>query len=215
MFTGLITDCGRIIAVAERDAGRLFRIATGYDAADIAMGASIACNGVCLTVVGKSEPGAPDWFEVEAWAEALARTNAADWAEGSVINLERSLRMGDELGGHMVSGHVDDRANVVSVSAEGEARRFVLEAPAALMRYISPKGSIALDGTSLTVNAVEGNRFDVLLIRHTLEVTTWGAIVPGTQVNIEVDQLARHVVRLLDHYQGINAAKAVNDPPCG
>lgn len=208
MFTGLISDCGRIIAVTERDAGRLFRIATRYDAAEIADGASIACNGVCLTVVGKSAAGHPHWFEVEAWAEALALTNAADWVEGSVINLERSLKMGDELGGHMVSGHVDGRARVVSVSREGAARRFVLEAPDELMRYIAPKGSIALDGTSLTVNAVEGNRFDVLLIRHTLNVTTWGDIVPGKSVNIEVDQLARHVVRLLDHYHNTMTANA-------
>lgn len=198
MFTGLISDQGTIVEVTALDCGKLFRIETAYDPAEIDIGASIACNGVCLTVVGLSKDASTGWFEVEAWEEALRLTNAARWSAGTRINLERSLRQGDELGGHMVSGHVDDVAEVIDIRPEGEAKRFILRAPEALSKFIVPKGSVALDGTSLTINRVEGSTFDVLLIRHTLDVTTWGAMAVGATVNIEVDQMARYVARLIE-----------------
>jgi riboflavin synthase len=201
MFTGIITDIGEITAATPRDGGKRFRIATAYDADSIAMGASIACSGVCLTVVAKgkdTDRNRRDWFEVEAWEEALRLTTAAMWREGTRLNLERSLKMGDELGGHIVTGHVDGQGLIVERRAEGDAVRFIIDAPADLARFIAQKGSVALDGTSLTVNRVEGNRFDVLLIDHSLSVTTWGAAQSGDRVNLEIDPLARYVARLAE-----------------
>lgn len=199
MFTGIVSDIGRIERVTPLDEGVRLRVATSYDPAGIEIGASIACSGVCLTVVALPEPGANErWFEVEAWEEALRLTTAASWREGTAINLERALKLGDELGGHMVTGHVDGRATIVERREEGDAVRFVLEAPRHLARFIAAKGSVALDGTSLTVNAVAGNRFDVLLIRHSLAVTTWKDRRVGDAVNLEVDMMARYVARLAE-----------------
>ncbi|MDZ7602651.1 MAG: riboflavin synthase [Hoeflea sp.] len=197
MFTGIITDIGRVAAVTARDQGLALRIETAYDPAGIDIGASIACSGVYLTVTALPLQGDnARWFEVEAWEEALRLTTIGGWAAGTPVNLERSLKIGDELGGHMVSGHVDGQAQIIAIKDEGEARRFTLRAPEALSRFIAPKGSVALDGTSLTVNAVDGADFDVLLIRHSLAVTTWGARAVGDQVNLEVDQMARYAARL-------------------
>ena len=197
MFTGIITDIGKVSEVTERDQGVGLRIETAWDPAGIDIGASIACSGVCLTVTALPQQGDnARWFEVEAWEEALRLTTISRWTAGSRINLERSLKMGDELGGHMVSGHIDGQAEIIAIKDEGEARRFTLRAPEALSRFIAPKGSVALDGTSLTVNAVEGTDFDVLLIRHSLEVTTWGERSVGNHVNLEVDQMARYAARL-------------------
>lgn len=196
MFTGIITDVGRVSRVEKRGDTR-FTIATGYDVPSIDLGASIACNGCCLTVV---EKGA-DSFLVEASAETLSKTTLASWAEGTRINLERALRVGDELGGHIVSGHVDGVATIVSIVPEGDSKRFTFEAPAPLARFIAPKGSVTLDGTSLTVNEVEGVRFGVNIIPHTQTVTTWGSLKPADRVNIEIDMLARYVARLAE-FQG-------------
>lgn len=197
MFTGIVSDIGRIETATDLPGGRRFRIATRYDPADILLGASISCSGVCLTVVELPSQGAASrWFDVEAWEEALRLTTAGEWVVGSRVNLERALKVGDELGGHLVSGHVDGQASIVARQDEGEAVRFTLEAPADLARYIAQKGSICLDGTSLTVNGVSENRFDVLLIRHSLEVTTWGEKRVGDRVNLEVDQIARYAERL-------------------
>jgi riboflavin synthase len=195
MFTGIITDIGRIEAVEHKGDTRL-RIGTAYDTASIDMGASIACSGVCLTVVDKGA----DWFAVEVSAETLSRT-AGEWSEGTPLNLERALRVGDELGGHIVTGHVDGVGTVVEVTPEGDSSRIVIEAPAALAPYIAAKGSVALDGISLTVNAVEdlpagGVRFGINVIPHTQAMTTWGDIAPGRAVNIEIDVLARYLGRM-------------------
>ncbi|KJS19838.1 MAG: riboflavin synthase subunit alpha [Hoeflea sp. BRH_c9] len=199
MFTGIITDIGRVAAVTARDQGVSLRIETAWDPAGIDIGASIACGGVCLTVTALPQQGDNSrWFEVEAWEEALRLTTIATWSDGARINLERSLKIGDELGGHMVSGHVDGQAEIIAIKDEGEARRFALRAPVALSRFIAPKGSVALDGTSLTVNAVDGADFDVLLIRHSLSVTTWGERAVGDHVNLEVDQMARYAARLAE-----------------
>jgi riboflavin synthase len=203
MFTGIITDIGRVAAISQRDQGLRLRIETSWDPSTIDIGASIACSGTCLTVTGLPEQGDNTrWFEVEAWEEALRLTTIGKWREGTRINLERSLRMGDELGGHMVSGHVDGLAELVSVTDEGEARRFTLRAPEQLARFIAPKGSVALDGTSLTVNGVNGSEFDVLLIRHSLEVTTWAERQTGDLINLEVDQMARYAARLAEMTPG-------------
>ena len=197
MFTGIVTDVGKVERVTALAEGRRLRIASAYDPATIAIGASIACAGVCLTVTALPEPGAnARWFEVEAWEEALRLTTAADWQAGTRLNLERALKIGDELGGHIVSGHVDGRARIVERREEGDAVRFTLEAPRELARFIAPKGSVALDGTSLTVNRVDGVRFDALLIRHSLEVTTWGGRQAGDEANIEIDTMARYAARL-------------------
>lgn len=199
MFTGIVTDIGRVAAVQPLSQGVRLRIETAYDPATIAIGASIACAGVCLTVVALPEAGANTrWFEVEAWEEALRLTSARDWEAGSRLNLERALKIGDELGGHIVSGHVDGTATILARRDEGDAVRFTLEAPPQLARFIAPKGSVALDGTSLTVNGVDGNRFDVLLIHHSLAVTTWGERQPGDFVNLEVDTMARYAARLVE-----------------
>ena len=199
MFTGIVTDVGSLERITPRDGGLRLRIATAYDPATIDMGASIAHAGVCLTVVALPQPGDNGrWYEVEAWEEALRLTTIGSWTEGTRINLERALKIGDELGGHIVSGHVDGMAVIVARQDEGEAVRFTLEAPPDLARYIAPKGSVALDGTSLTVNRVERNLFDVLLIHHTLEVTTWGERRTGDRVNIEIDTMARYAARLAE-----------------
>ncbi len=199
MFTGIITDIGTVHSVRPRDGGLRFRIETGYDPGSIDIGASIACSGVCLTVVALPDPGSNQrWFEVEAWEEALRLTTLAGWREGTRINLERALKVGDELGGHIVSGHVDGAARIVERCEEGEAVRFTIEAPKDLAKFIAPKGSVALDGTSLTVNGVKEDRFDVLLIHHSLSVTTWGDRQVGDHVNIEVDTMARYAARLAE-----------------
>lgn len=197
MFTGIVTDIGEIKTIAPLDKGIRLRIGTEYDPATIAIGASIACAGVCLTVVTLPSEGSR-WFEVEAWEEALRLTTAGNWQVGSHLNLERALKIGDELGGHIVSGHVDGMAEIVERIDEGDAVRFRLRAPRALSKFIAPKGSIALDGTSLTVNGVDGDLFDVLLIHHSLGVTTWGARQVGDRVNLEVDTMARYAARLME-----------------
>jgi len=196
MFTGIITDIGTVLALEQR--GDLHaRIATGYDVAGIDIGASIACDGVCLTVVALG--GAPQgWFAVEISAETVACTNLAGWRVGRRINLERALRVGDELGGHIVSGHVDGVAQVLALHPEGDSLRLRLRAPEALARFIAPKGSVALNGTSLTVNEVDGCAFGVNLIAHTRQVTTWGGVAAGDRINLEVDTMARYVARLRD-----------------
>lgn len=194
MFTGIVTDIGVIERVEQLNQGRRLRVRSGWDLSDLALGASVAHAGVCLTVVAIGG----GWFESEAWEEALRLTTLGGVHVGDRLNLERSLRMGDELGGHLVSGHVDGTALILGRAEAGDAVRFTLEAPAELARFIAPKGSVALDGTSLTVNGVDGGRFDVLLIRHTLDVTTWGERRAGDRVNLEVDQMARYAARLAE-----------------
>lgn len=197
MFTGIITAVGTVEKIEKLNEGLKLRIASDYDVATIALGASIACSGVCLTVVAMSALDANrSWFEVEAWEEALRLTTISSWQEGQYINLERSLKLGDEMGGHLVSGHVDGTAEIIARQEEGDAVRFRFKVPETLAPFIAQKGSVALDGTSLTVNQVEGVTFDVLIIRHTLQVTTWGERKSGDKVNIEIDQLARYAARL-------------------
>ncbi|TWF56730.1 riboflavin synthase [Neorhizobium alkalisoli] len=197
MFTGIVTDVGTVASASPMDEGVKLRIATNYDPKTIDMGASISHGGVCLTVTNLPAEGSNErWFEVEAWEEALRLTTIASWGEGTRVNLERALKIGDELGGHIVSGHVDGKAEILSIKSEGEAVRITLRAPQDLARFVAPKGSVALDGTSLTVNAVDGADFDVLLIRHTLAVTTWGDRKAGDFVNFEVDTMARYAARL-------------------
>lgn len=193
MFTGIITDIGTLRALDPRGDLRA-RIGCGYDMGGVALGASIACDGVCLTVVDKGA----DWFDVDISAETLAKTNLSAWATGARVNLERALRVGDELGGHIVSGHVDGVATIIAERNEGDSTRLTFEAPAHLARFIAPKGSVALNGTSLTVNEVEGTRFGVNLIPHTQAVTTWGDAKVGDAVNLEIDTLARYVARLAE-----------------
>ncbi|MBX5157431.1 MULTISPECIES: riboflavin synthase [unclassified Rhizobium] len=199
MFTGIVTDVGTVESVSPLKEGIRLRVATAYDPTTIDMGASISHAGICLTVTALPDEGSNGrWFEVEAWEEALRLTTIGTWREGSRINLERSLKIGDELGGHIVSGHIDGKAEILSVTSEGDATRYRLRAPEHLAKFVAPKGSIALDGTSLTVNAVDGTDFDVLLIRHTLEVTTWGERKAGDFVNFEVDTMARYAARLAE-----------------
>ena len=195
MFTGIITDVG---AVSAR-AGGVFTVRCGYPAASIALGASIAHDGCCLTVTSVKPDGSGSIYTLDVSNETLARTTVDAWQPGTRINLERALRAGDELGGHIVSGHVDGVATIVTITPDGDSRRLVFEAPSALARFIAPKGSVALDGTSLTVNEVEGARFGINLIPHTLTVTTWGGKRSGDKVNLEIDPLARYVARLLEH----------------
>ena len=192
MFTGIVTDLGRVRAVIP-GADTAYAIATGYDTAGIAVGASIACSGVCLTVV---ETG-PDWFRVQASAETRSRSTVADWRVGSPVNLERPLKLGDELGGHMVAGHVDGIGRLAERREEGGSLRLVFEAPSALAPAIAPKGSVTVDGVSLTVNEVAGARFGVNIIPHTLAVTSLGSLKAGDRVNLEIDLIARYVARLL------------------
>jgi len=197
MFTGIITDIGTITELEQRGDLRA-RIDSGYQAAGIDIGASIACDGVCLTVIARSASENGAWFDVEVSAETVSKTNLADWQEGSRVNLERALKVGDELGGHIVSGHVDGVAKVISITPEGDSTRVGFEAPAELARFIAPKGSVALNGTSLTVNEVEGNSFGINMIPHTRHVTNWGETQVGDLVNLEIDTLARYVARLAE-----------------
>jgi riboflavin synthase len=196
---------GRVSAVSEAATVRRLRIESAYDPATIQLGASIACSGPCLTVVGFGPQGAGAWFEVDAAAETLARTNVGNWGEGTRVNLERALKIGDELGGHIVTGHVDGVAEIVrrvEMSATddpwGPTARFDIRAPGGLSRFIAEKGSVTLDGTSLTVNSVEGDIFSVLIIPHTLTVTTWGDRKAGDGLNLEVDLMARYAARLVE-----------------
>ena len=191
MFTGIITDIGEIRAITRAGDTRV-RIGTGYDTGSIEIGASVASDGVCLTVVALG----PDWYEVQVSAETVDKTNLGDWVEGRRVNLERALKVGDELGGHIVSGHVDGVAEVVAATPEGDSLRLRFRAPDALAGFIAPKGSVALNGTSLTVNEVEGTEFGINLIPHTREVTNWGDVAVGDRINLEIDTLARYVARL-------------------
>ena len=193
MFTGIITDVGRVRRLDKRGDLRA-RIGTAYDMDSVEIGASIACDGVCLTVVDKGA----DWFDVDISAETVSKTNLDAWAEERRINLERALKVGDELGGHIVSGHVDGVAEVVAIRDEGDSTRVTLRAPKTLARFIAPKGSVALNGTSLTVNEVDGCDFGINFIPHTKEATTWGGVAVGDRVNLEIDTLARYVARLRD-----------------
>jgi riboflavin synthase len=197
MFTGIVADIGTVIAVTDRNDVRRIALACSFPAESIAIGASIACAGICMTVIDRQDAGAGRTaIEFDAGPETLAATTVRDWDAGTRLNLERSLRVGDELGGHMVSGHVDGLATIVAREDIGETTRFAFAAPEALAWFIAMKGSVALDGTSLTVNAVEGARFECLLIPHTLRVTTWNERKAGDKVNLEVDQIARYVARL-------------------
>lgn len=191
MFTGIVTDIGHITELQQRGDLRA-RIACSYDTGGIDLGASIACDGCCLTVV---DLGA-DWFDVEISAESVSKTNISGWDVGSRINLERALKVGDELGGHIVSGHVDGVAVITEMREEGDSTRVTLEAPEVLAKYIASKGSVALNGTSLTVNEVDGTRFGINFIPHTKTVTNWGDAAVGDRVNLEIDTLARYVARL-------------------
>jgi len=195
MFTGIITDQGRIRAISK-PADTLIEIETSYDVARIAIGASIACSGPCLTVVRRGVTDGKGWFAVEASAETLSKTTLGDWRVGTPINLERALKVGDELGGHIVSGHVDGVGRVASITPEGGSWRFKFDVPGDLMRYIAQKGSIAVDGVSLTVNEVEGTTFGVNIIPHTFAETTFGQMTQGQRINLEIDTLARYVERI-------------------
>lgn len=192
MFTGIVTDLGRVRGITRRGDTR-FEIETHFDMAGVAIGASIACSGACLTVVEKGE----GWFAAVVSAETLSRTTLGDWKVGSPVNLERPLTVADELGGHMVSGHVDGVGTLRAVRPEGDSKRFTFAAPAELMRYIASKGSISVDGVSLTVNEVDATSFGVNVIPHTQGQTTFGDMVQGTRVNLEIDLVARYVARLL------------------
>jgi riboflavin synthase len=198
VFTGIVSDVGEVVEVEQRADGlRRLAIACGYDPATIDIGASIACSGPCLTVVERGRKGNRAFFAVDVTAETLRVTTAGEWQRGSRLNLERSLRLGDELGGHLVSGHVDGIGDLVGREDLSEMARLTVRVPPTLARFIAPKGSVALDGVSLTVNEVEGDTFSVLLIPHTLQVTTFGGVRAGTRLNLEVDQMARYAARLL------------------
>jgi riboflavin synthase len=198
MFTGIISDVGEVIDVEEKAEGlRRLSIACSYDPDTIDIGASIACSGICLTVVERRRTGNRPSFAVDAAAETLRMTTAGAWRRGTPLNLERSLRLGDELGGHLVSGHVDGVAELIARDDFVDMAGLTMRAPPALSRFIAPKGSVALDGVSLTVNEVNSDTFSVLIIPHTLKVTTFGALQPGVRINLEVDQMARYAARLL------------------
>jgi len=197
MFTGIITAIGQIERITDRG-DRLLRIGRAWDCASIDIGASIACSGICLTVVERGD----SWFDVAASAETMAVTTLADWQLGRRINLERALRVGDELGGHIVSGHVDGVAELISLTPDGDSHQLWIKAPLSLARFVAPKGSVALDGVSLTVNAVDGARFSVNIIEHTWQVTCLGALQPGNKINMEIDMLARYVARLTETDKG-------------
>lgn len=197
MFTGIVTDIGKVLSLEQRGDLRA-RIGTGYDVGGIDIGASIACNGVCLTVIALGrEP--QNWFDVEISAETVGATNVGGWQVGSKLNLERALKVGDELGGHIVSGHVDGVAEVVGMRDEGDSTRVTFRAPEALARFIAPKGSVALNGTSLTVNEVSGADFGVNFIPHTKTATTWRDVALGDLINLEIDTMARYVARLREY----------------
>ncbi|MBV9045082.1 MAG: riboflavin synthase [Alphaproteobacteria bacterium] len=195
MFTGIVTDVGRVRHIEKRGDTHVV-IATNLDLGNVPMGASIACSGVCLTVVDKGT-AKDNWFAVTASGETLSKTTLAGWKVNDPVNLERPMRVGDEFGGHIVSGHVDGIADVKLVVPEGESTRITFEAPVALAKFIAPKGSVALDGVSLTVNEVDGARFGVNIIPHTFKVTTFGKVKPGSKVNLEIDLLARYVARIV------------------
>lgn len=202
MFTGLVTDVGRVTSVTDTNGIRRLRVESAYPVSAIQMGASIQHSGVCLTVVEFGERPGGSWWEVEAVPETLTRTTLGEWMAGTLMNLELSLKVGDELGGHLVYGHVDGLGTVKSITADGNSRRIRVALPGDLGRYLAEKGSICLDGVSLTVSAVgrdeTGDWFEAAIIPHTLEVTTLGALTPGDRVNLEVDMLARYVARMLD-----------------
>jgi riboflavin synthase len=193
MFTGLISDLGSVRVAEHRSGGARLEIETGYEMAQVLIGASIACSGACLTVVEKGE----NWFAVEVSGETLAHTTLGAWAPGRRVNLEQALKIGDELGGHLVSGHIDAVAEIVERRPDGESLRYTVAAPEDMRRFIAPKGSIALDGVSLTVNEVEGGQFGVNIIPHTADHTTFGQAQAGDRVNLEVDMIARYVAQLL------------------
>jgi riboflavin synthase len=194
MFTGIVTDIGEVSEARHGNGGLVLTIATAYDTSVIALGASIGCSGVCLTVVAKEQGR----FTAEASAETLACSTLGDWRKGTRINLEQAMKLGDEMGGHLVLGHVDGVATIVDRRPDGESVRFTIAAPADLAPYIAPKGSVALNGVSLTVNAVDGATFGVNIIPHTLSHTIFGNAEPGTRMNLEIDLIARYVERLLD-----------------
>ncbi len=194
MFTGIVTDMGEVLELEQRGDLRA-RIGTAYNVAGIDIGASIACEGVCLTVVALGA-NPRNWFDVQISAETVSKTNLSGWAVGKRLNLERALKVGDELGGHIVSGHVDGVAEVIRTAPEGDSLRVTFRAPEPLAKFIASKGSVALNGTSLTVNEVEGCDFGINFIPHTRQVTTWGAVKAGDRVNLEVDTMARYVARL-------------------
>jgi len=198
MFTGIVTDIGAIRTAEQRGDLRLV-IGCGYDMSGVAIGASIACSGVCLTVVDKGA----DWFAVDLSAETVSRTAQGAWTEGRALNLERALKVGDELGGHIVTGHVDGIGEVISLTLEGDSHRVVIRVPGDLAPFIAPKGSITVDGVSLTVNGVtdgpDGTNFGLNIIPHTFAVTTFGALQVGQPVNLEIDVLARYLARMKDH----------------
>ena len=195
MFTGIISDVGTVQLVTQRG-DKSFKITTAYDPASVDIGASIACSGPCLTVVAKGGRAGDAWFSVDVSPETMEKSTAASWAVGTRLNLERPLKVGEEIGGHIVSGHVDGIGEVLQVKPEGDHTRIVIRPPKPLGKFIAPKGSIALDGISLTVNEVERDTFGVNIIPHTAKVTTWGALKPGDKVNIEIDMLARYLARL-------------------
>jgi riboflavin synthase len=196
MFTGIVTDIGTVLELEQKGDLRA-RIGTGYDVAGIDIGASIACDGVCLTVIALGSTP-QNWFDVQISAESISKTNIGGWVLGKRLNLERALKVGDELGGHIVSGHVDGLAEVVGLRREGDSTRVTFRAPHALAGFIAPKGSVALNGTSLTVNEVEGTDFGINFIPHTQAATTWGDVALGDRVNLEIDTMARYVARLRD-----------------
>jgi len=199
MFTGIVTDIGEVIAVEPRAEGLArLKIACGYDPDTIAIGASIACGGVCLTAVARGRDGNRAFFAVDAAAETLRVTTVGRWQKGTRVNLERALKLGDELGGHIVAGHADGMATLITREDLSDMAGLTFRVPAELARFIAPKGSVALDGVSLTVNEVKGDTFSVLIIPHTLKVTTLGALAPGHEVNVEVDLMARYAARLLE-----------------
>ena len=197
MFTGIVTDVGDIRAVEQRGDTR-FVINTAFDPEDFDIGASIACSGVCLTVIDKGRDDQGNWFAVDASGETLSLTNLGAWQTGTRINLERSLRVGDELGGHIVSGHVDGVAEILSIKPDGDSLRYTFAAPENFARFVAAKGSVALNGVSLTVNEVDGSHFGVNLIPHTQSVTTFGDAGEGDKINFEIDVLARYVARLAE-----------------
>ena len=197
MFTGIVTDIGKVLELEQRGDLRA-RIGTAYDIDGIDIGASIACNGVCLTVIALGrEP--QNWFDVEISAESVGLTNVGDWAIGTRLNLERALKVGDELGGHIVSGHVDGVAEVIAMQDEGDSTRVTFRAPEELAKFIAPKGSVALNGTSLTVNEVDGTDFGINFIPHTKVATTWGDVAVGDRINLEIDTMARYIARLREY----------------
>jgi riboflavin synthase len=198
LFTGIVSDLGVLASEKPSRGLKRLRISSRYPARGIALGSSILCDGICLTVVAKGGGSKGSWFEVEAGAETLQLTTVAQWKVGKKINLERALKLGDELGGHLVTGHIDGVATVISRENLGDMARIALRAPKALSRFIAAKGSVALDGISLTVNEVKGEEFGVFIIPHTLAVTNWKTIKPGAQVNLEVDLMARYAARLAE-----------------